>query len=85
MNSPTPMATPETTLPVVQEPQQGKMILLGALVGAMAGAALAYAYSRRGGARKVRLSASSAFKAGMLLLGTARQLVALLEEAEEEE
>ncbi len=84
MNSPTPMKTAETTLPAAQETQQGKVILLGALVGAMAGAALAYVYSRQGEGRKMRLSPARAFKAGMLLLGTARQLAALLEEVEEE-
>jgi hypothetical protein len=85
MSTPMPMATPEVdTLPAQHESQAGKAVLLGALAGAVAGAALAYAYTRQSGGRKGRLSAARAFKAGMLLLGTARQLAALLEEGEDE-
>ncbi len=63
---------------------QGSLILFGAVAGALTGAALAYLFGRRTGKQEIRLSATRALKAGMLLLGTARQLAALLDEDEGE-
>ena len=56
-------------------------VAVGALVGALAGAALAHALTRRSAA--VRISSRTVLKAGVLLLGTMRQLAALLAEEEE--
>ncbi len=52
-------------------------LVVGAFAGAVLGAAAAYFWARQQGAPK-RLDRSRALKAGMLLLGTARQLAALL-------
>jgi len=56
-------------------------VIAGAVLGALAGATLAHALTRRPAA--VRLSSRTALKAGVLLLGTMRQLAALLAEEEE--
>ncbi len=55
------------------------VLIVGAFAGAMLGAAAAYFWARQQGAPR-RLDRSRALKAGMLLLGTARQLAALLAE-----
>ena len=54
-------------------------LLLGAFAGAIFGAAAAYLWAKRQGV-EARLDGKRALKAGMLLLGTARQLAALLAE-----
>ncbi len=54
-----------------------EMLVVGAFAGALLGAAAAYFWARQHNAPK-RLDRSQALKAGMLLLGTARQLAALL-------
>ncbi len=55
-------------------------VLAGALVGAAVGAALAYTLAKKQRTVRLRLSAGQAVKMGMVLLGAARQLAALLEE-----
>ena len=81
MSTPTPTSTTETPA-IPAQPMRGT-ILVGAVLGAALGAAAAYAFSRRNN-RPQKITAGQVFKAGMLLLGTARQLAALLEEAAEE-
>ncbi len=54
-------------------------VALGAVAGALVGAAVAYALARQKGAVK-QVKPAQALKAGMLVLGTLRQLAALLEE-----
>ncbi len=58
-----------------------RTVAAGAMLGAMAGAGLAYVAARRN-PRALRLSTPQALKMGMLLLGTFRQIAAMLEEIE---
>jgi len=80
------MTTPESMIPDREHSPanaseaKATVILAGALVGAAVGAALAYAWAREARASRLHLSPSKAIKLSMVLLGTARQMAALLEE-----
>ena len=72
MTEQTKLATTENEVPVT-------MVLLGAAAGALVGAAVVYTLARQKSVT-VQLKPAQALKAGMLVLGTMRQLAALLEE-----
>ena len=71
--------TEQEELVTVESEVSPAMVALGAAVGALAGAALIYALARRKTVA-VRVKPAQALKAGALLVGTMRQLAALLAE-----
>ncbi len=77
------MTSPAEAAPVpAQEGAvSGTTVLAGALIGAAVGAALAYTLAQKQRTARLHLTAGQAVKMGMVLLGAARQLAALLEEA----
>jgi len=72
--------TEQTELVTTEGEVPTTMLLLGAAAGALVGAAIVYAVARQRPAR-VRLTPVQAVKAGALMLGTLRQLAALMEES----
>jgi len=72
--------TEQTELVTTEGEVPATMLLLGAAAGALVGAALVYAVARQR-STSVRLTPMQAVKAGALVLGTLRQLAALMEES----
>ena len=71
--------TEQAELVMTESEVSPAMVALGAAVGALAGAAVIYALARRKTVT-VQIKPAQALKAGALVLGTLRQLAALLAE-----